>query len=90
MFGKFFGSINSKTNTMEKTNTEKELFAFSWPLFLFVSGTSSFIFSFVLRFINGAHSTGFLCAGAIFLLLGFVNLLVNNASYKAPSAKKTQ
>jgi hypothetical protein len=51
---------------MEKTNTEKELFTFSWPLFFFVSGVSSFFFSFALRVINGAHSTGFLCAGAIF------------------------
>jgi hypothetical protein len=73
---------------MEKTNIEKELFAFSWPLFLFVSGVSSFLFSFALRVINGTHSAGFLCAGAIFLLLGILILLLNRADYKATTRNK--
>jgi hypothetical protein len=63
---------------MEKTNEEKEIQAFSWPTFLFVTGVSSFCFSFLLRILSGNHSLLFLSIGAAALLAGILNLLANS------------
>jgi hypothetical protein len=63
---------------MEKTSEEKEMQLFSWPTFFFVTGVSSFCFSFLLKILNGNHSLLFLSIGAAALLAGILNLFANN------------
>jgi hypothetical protein len=73
---------------MEKPTIEKELFSFSWSLFLFVSGLSSFVFSVLLYLLFGVHSFGFLIAGSVFLFLGILRLLLVKISATTPLANK--
>ncbi len=61
---------------MEKSNEEKDLYAFSWPSFLMVTGVSLFLFALVLKFIDGEHISLFLYAGAGSLVAGFLGWLI--------------
>jgi hypothetical protein len=71
---------------MEKSKEEKEITAFSWPTLFFVTGVSSFMFSFLLKILSGSYPLLFLSIGAATLLLGILYLFANN-QYKTTQPK---
>ena len=57
---------------------EKEMMKFSWTGFFLVTGSSCFIFSTVLKVLDGNHSKWMIMIGAISFSLGLLNWVMNH------------
>ncbi len=65
---------------------DKEMKDFSWLTLFFVTGISSLLFSLVLKFLDGNHSTLLLWIGALALVIGLLGWL--GAVFSKPPARK--
>lgn len=75
---------------MEEILEEKALKRFSWYALSAVTAFSSFLFSAVLRFLEGSHSAFFLKMGSVSMALSFILWLLNRtASTKRRPANNT-
>jgi hypothetical protein len=66
-------NITGKFNIME----EKESAESSWTLPLLVTSASFFIFSGIVKFLNGEHAGLFFCVSVVSLVLGVFSFLKN-------------
>jgi hypothetical protein len=58
---------------------EKEMMRFSWTGFFLVTGCSSFIFSAVMKILDGAHSRFLVLTGFVTVSLGLLNWVFNRS-----------
>lgn len=58
---------------MEEAQEDKEMREFSWSTLFIVSGLSCFIFSWVLKLLDGTHPPLLLKIGSLAIILAFFN-----------------